>query len=64
MRETVKECWVEVMDKHLNKRKRAVDSGVHTDVMLHHLSGNTFCPPDSSSDFAITDLQVAAASIV
>lgn len=60
----MKECWVKVMDKHLNKKKRAVDKGVYIDVMLHHLSGNTFCSPDSSSDFAITDLQVVAASIV
>lgn len=52
------------MDKHLNRRKRAVDKGVYTDDMLHHLSGDTFCFPDSSSDFAITDLQVAAASVV
>lgn len=64
LQETVKECWVKVMDKHLNERKRAVDRGIYTDVMLHHLSSNTFCSPDSYSDFAITDLQVAAASIV
>ena len=64
MQETVKECWVKLIDEHLNKRKRAVDRGVYTDVMLHHLSGNTFCSHDSSSDFAITDLQVAAASFV
>ncbi len=60
----MKECWVKLMDKHLDKRKRAVDRGVYTDVMLHHLSGDTFCSPDSSSDSAITDLQVAAASII
>lgn len=52
------------MDKHLDERKRAVDRGISTDVMLHHLSRNTFCLPDSLSDFARTDLQVAAASIV
>lgn len=64
VQETVKECWVKVMDKYLNEGKRAVDTGVYTDVLLHHLSGHTFCSPDCYSDFAITDLQVAAASIV
>lgn len=32
--------------------------------MLHHLSGNIFCPLDSSSELVITDLQVAVVSIV
>ena len=42
--------------------ERDADRDVYTDVMLHHLSGNTFCSTDSSSEFGATDLQVVTAS--